>query len=121
MKNTIILPIFIVSLASGVFAGDDCAKSSDACKPPAKLAAPFMEELRKAEKAAALTQGPSKADALKKPASPAERLPAPAAPLPQDPPGRKETFSKPAWLLAVAVMLGGLYCFLKEGKRKRKS
>lgn len=120
-------------LVSGLRAGDDCSRSADACSPQIKKITPFMAAVKKAQKAPELKQGASQVIALKQ-GEPKVRLvaastasvPAPAAAdrsEPAAPAARSEgneTLSKPAWLLAVAALLAGLYYFLREGKGGKK-
>ncbi len=143
MKNIILLPAFILCLAAGLWAADDCSKSADACRPQMKKITPFMAEITKAQKPPELKQGTVRETTLKqgtarvtslKQGEPKARLVAvstaiaatktaanePAGDAPAEPPARKEALSKPAWLLAVGALLAGLYYFLKEGKTKRK-
>jgi len=133
--NKIMLPsVLIFFLASGLWAGDECAKSADACKPQIKKITPFMAALKKAEKPPELKQGAVREIALKQgepkavlaaaiPASAAEAVRAgnAAADVAAEPPAKKEALSKPAWLLAVAALLAGLYYFLKDGKKKKRA
>jgi len=114
-KILIISPALILALALGIRAGDGCDKASDACKPQIKKVTPFMAALKNAE---SLKQGPAKTPVLKqgRPKTPPV-APAPAAPA--EPPANKKILSNPAWLLAAAGLLAGLYYFLKESKKKK--
>ncbi|OGS08727.1 MAG: hypothetical protein A2270_04015 [Elusimicrobia bacterium RIFOXYA12_FULL_51_18] len=133
--NKIMLPsVFMFFLASGLWAGDECAKSAEACKPQIKKITPFMAALKKAEKPPELKQGAVREIALEQgepKAALAAAIPASAAEavmegnsadiIAAEPPVKKEALSQPAWLLAVAAFLGGLYYFLKDGKKKKRA
>jgi hypothetical protein len=121
MKKIIFLSFFVLIPAAGLRADDDCGKASDACKAQAKKITPFMAELIKTRTAPALKQGSPTEPSLKQgdfkarpDAAPIlAGADAPAAPL-------KNTVSNPAWLLAAAALLAGLYYFLKESKKRVK-
>ena len=115
MKNLIIFPALILALAAGIRADDGCDKASDACKPRITEATPFMAALKHAE---SLKQGPAKTPVLRQggPKTP-PAVTVPAAPA--EPPANKKILSNPAWLLAAAGLLAGLYYFLKESKKKK--
>ncbi|OGS56139.1 MAG: hypothetical protein A3J79_00110 [Elusimicrobia bacterium RIFOXYB2_FULL_62_6] len=111
------------------FGAEDCSRSGDACKQPAKAATPFMAEVKKAAaEAPELRQGKPAEPELKQGRSKDPELkPAPvqapaAAPEAAAPavPADKETLSKPAWLLLVFALLAGLYYYLREGKKRGK-
>lgn len=123
MKKVLLLAALIFIPASGLRAEDGCDKASDACAPRIKKATPFMAELEKAQTAPAFKQGPDKTPSLKQGGSKARpevsAAPAPAA-APSAPLEGGKTVSHPAWLLAAAGLLAGLYYFLKENKKKGK-
>lgn len=133
----IFLALLCSSAVAQAFGAGDCAPG-DACSQPKKIS-PFMAEVTKAAKPPELKQGKPLSPELKqgKPLSPElkqgrsrqpELKPAPvqtssaaaSAAQPAQPPAVRETFSKPAWLLAVFVLLAGLYCYLKEGNKRGK-
>jgi len=121
MKKTIILFALIFIQASGLRADDGCDKSSDACKPQIKKVTPFMAELQEAQAAPSTKQGAVKEPSLKQTGSEA-RLAVSTAPAaaPAAPIQNQQTVSHPAWLLAGAGLLAGLYYFLRETKKKGK-
>ena len=133
MKKIILFPFIIFTLALGLRADEGCGKDSDACKPQIKKMTPFMAELKKAQTVPALKQGLIKEPALKQ-GGPKARLAAAAATtaaiapatttiaaaVPAAPLDDKKTVSHPAWLLAAAGLLAGLYYFLRESKKKGK-
>ena len=118
MKKNLLLPLFILILSSGLQADDGCDTASDACKPQVKTMTPFMAELRKAQTATTLKQGFIKETSLKQ-SGPKARLAVPATTtLAAAPPEDKTRLSHPAWLLAGAGLLAGLYYFLRDSRRK---
>lgn len=128
MKRTFPVLALLCSVAlAPAFCAEDCP-SGDACKQPAKIS-PFLAEVKKAEKAPELKQGKPRHPELTqgRPRRP-ELKPAPvevssapaAAAAPAESPAKKETLSKPAWLLLVFALLAGLYYYLKEGKKRSK-
>lgn len=128
MKRIFPVPALLCFVAlSPAFCVEDCP-AGDACRQPAKIS-PFLAEVKKAEKAPELKQGKPRHPELRqgrprrpelKPA-PVETSSAPAAAAPaQAPAGRKETLSKPGWLLLMFALLAGLYYYLKEGKKRGK-
>ena len=123
MKKIMLLPALMLALTAGLRADDGCDKSADACKPRIKKVTPFMAELKKAQSAPALTQGAIKELSVKQ-AGPKAQLveppPPAAAPAQKAPAEEDRTVSHPAWLLAAAALLAGLYFFLRESKKKGK-
>jgi len=111
MKKIIILFALIVIQVSGVRADDGCDKSSDSCKPQIKKVTPFMAELQAAQAVPSPKQ-----------ASPETRFAASTSPAtaPAEPIKGQQAVSHPAWLLAGAGLLIGLYYFLRETKKKGK-
>ena len=133
MKAILLLHVLMSSLVCGLWAGGDCSTSADACKPQIQKLTPFMAALKKAENSPALKQGAIRETALKQGESGTRLVAASTAPAAvkvidekpaetalAEPPVRKEALVKPAWLIVVAVLLAGLYYFLREGKRKKK-
>ena len=125
MKKIIFLPALMFALASGLLADDGCGSAADACAPRIKKVTPFMAELKKSQTPPSLKQGEVKAVSLRQ-AGPDARLvaaPPPAAapaPAPKAATENRPTVSHPAWLLAAAALLSGLYYFLRESKKKGK-
>lgn len=124
MKKKFLLPLFILILASGLRADEGCGTASDACRPQIKTVTPFMAELEKAQTASALKPVFVKELSLIQ-GGPKERLVAPATTTvnaaPAAPTGDEKNLSHPAWLLAGAGLLAGLYYFLKGGRRRGKN
>ena len=150
MKKLILLPLLILIPASGLRAGDGsaslnnsfagprpfetpgesagakedgCDKVSDACKPQIKKLTPFLTELKKAETSSRLKQDHIKGPELKQ-GGPKASLTAStntiAAAEASAPEGNR-TISHPAGLLAALGLLAGLYYFLKENGKTRKT
>ncbi len=122
-KFLLLLAVCAFLPAPGTGASTDCAKSSDACRPLPAALTPFMAELKQAAQATELKQGPaanSRINSRKPAVQPKAAAPAPATTADSEPPVKKETFSRPGWLLAAALFLCGLYYFLKEGRKKGK-
>jgi hypothetical protein len=122
-----ILTAACISLA--VAAGEVCSPSSDACRPAAAGAAltPFMSGLKKAVAAAPAPAGqaPDRPAAERTPrtekkAQEPAPAPAPEAEPADTPAAAERPFARPGWLLAPALLLTGLYYFLRSGGRKRK-
>ena len=106
----------------GPAAGTDCAKSSDACRPQPVKVTPFMAELKQVTRATELKQrtaNESDAHNGERAAAPTSSAPAPISPAAGGPQVKKETVSRPGWLVAAALFLCGLYYFLKEGKKRK--
>lgn len=87
-------------------ANEGCGKSADACTAAPKSVLPFAAEVAKAGLAPRAAVKTSTGSAENTAADPAAAV-------------KKETFSKPLWLLVMGGLLAGLYWFLKEGKKKR--
>lgn len=134
MKKHLLLPALILILAAGLRAEDGCGKESDACRPRIKKVTPFMAELGKAQPPPSLRQGAVREASLRQAgpvpqihrstrAPAAGTLPAGAPDAPAAEaraPAEERIVSNPAWLLAAAALLAGLYYFLRENRKKGK-
>lgn len=123
--------LLLLVLPAAAFAGDDCAKSADACAGGKRSASPFvaasLAEMKqgKIRKAPELRPAPPKKTPELKPApKPAEQPAAPAASTAAVPaaalpaPAAAKELSSPFWLFFVGGSLAGLYFYLRGGARK---
>lgn len=106
------------------FGETDCSKTQDACAAGNKKISPFVAaslrestppHIEAAAKKVSSTAVAASSTAVA--ASSAAIAPVPAG-IPVEPGGR---LSSPAWLLLVIAGFAGLYFYLREGKKKRKS
>ncbi len=99
------------------FGETDCSKTQDACAAGNKKISPFVAASLRESTPPHIEAAAKKVSSTAVAASSAAIAPVPAG-IPVEPGGR---LSSPAWLLLVIAGFAGLYFYLREGKKKRKS